>query len=252
MLVERTKPDHKLAAESARRSRGPVYQFSCQGALFGEPSVVGFGDRSFKLNVIERNLANEIIVKNHYSGKFYGSSYIHLGLYVEKELRGVLQFGYAMNPQSMGGVVKDTKVDEYLELNRMWVDDGMPRNSESMAISYAIKFIRRRYPKIAWIQSFADERCGRFGVMYQAASFLFCGEHVSTFWELDGEFYHNSLMTRRTGLHPAATRIQERKDECIAHEYRQFRYIKILKKWARRRLLLPVLPYPKPESGGTE
>lgn len=218
-----------------------------QGSLFGGKEVVGFGCADFSVREVARDKANQIVVANHYSGKFYSASWIHLGVFNRSRCEGVLQFGYAMNPQSMGGVVADTKDDEYLELNRMWLSDAMPRNSETKAISHAVKFIRKKYPKIGWIQSFADERCGRFGVVYQAASFLYCGEHTATFWELDGVWYHNSLMTRRPELSKAAAMIQQRKDECKRHEFRQFRYVKPLKQWAIRRLLLPVLPYPKPE-----
>ena len=223
----------------------PKYVMSVQGMLFGEPTTIGFGEPSFCIMEMDRDDANQVIVKNHYSGKFYSASYIHLGLYDNNQLRGVLQYGYAMNPQSMASVVSGTKADEYLELNRMWLDDRMPRNSETKAISYSIKFIRRKYPKIGWIQSFADERCGRLGVVYQAASFLYCGEHVATFWELDGVWYHNSLMSRDPKLSKSAAMIQARKPECKPHEFRQFRYFKPLKSWASKRLLLPVLPYPK-------
>lgn len=224
----------------------PEYLWSVQGMLFGEPEINGFGTPSFHVMEVCRDSANELVAKNHYSRKFYSASYIHLGLYVGKQIRGVLQFGYAMNPQSMAGVVEGTKIDEYLELNRMWIDDDMPRNSESKAISYSIKFIRRKYPKVAWIQSFADERCGRFGVVYQAASFLYCGEHLSTFWELDGVWYHNTLMTAKQGKQgKAGDYLQSRASEAKKHEFRQFRYVKPLKNWASRRLLLPVLPYPK-------
>ena len=226
------------------------YIKSPQSILFGcseNKEVVGFGGLGFSVSEISRHRANEIVKKNHYSKKFYSASYIHLAVFSNGEIKGVLQFGYAMNPQSMGSVVKGSELKEYLELNRMWLDDSMPRNSESKAISYSIKYIRRKYPDIAWVQSFADERCGRFGVVYQASSFLYCGEHLSVFWELDGVFYHNSLMTRRPELSKSAKMIQDRKGECIKHEFRQFRYIKCLKKWARKNLLLDVKEYPKPE-----
>jgi hypothetical protein len=64
-----------------------------------------------------------------------------------------------MNPASQKSVVSDTEIDEYLELNRMRLDDKAPKNSESKAVGYSIKYIKRKYPKIKWIQSFADERC---------------------------------------------------------------------------------------------
>lgn len=227
----------------------PNYIMSAQGSLFGSREVIGFGVDDFFVREITRTKANEIVMRNHYSKKFFQASYIHLGLFDGEKIRGVLQYGYAMNPQSMCGVVADTAVDEYLELNRMWLDDGMPRNSESRAISYSVKFIRRKYPKVAWIQSFADERCGRLGVVYQASSFLYCGEHLSTFWELDGVWYHNILMTHKGGG-TQARELQARAEEAVRHEFRQFRYVKILKKWARKKLVLPVLPYPKPEGAG--
>ena len=94
---------------------------------------------SLSCREIDRNQANDVIVKNHYSHKYYSATYIHLGVFMGEEMVGVLQFGYAMNPASQESVVKDTKIDEYLELNRMWIDDKAPRNTESQAISYAIK-----------------------------------------------------------------------------------------------------------------
>ena len=57
--------------------------------------------------------------------------------------------------------------------------------------SKLIKKLKKKYPKIKWIQSFADERCGGFGIVYQACSFSYFGEHNSLFWTLDGVIYHN-------------------------------------------------------------
>ena len=74
------------------------YIYNNQSSLWGEPECIGFGSKDFYIKEINRNLANDLIVKNHYSGKFYNATYIHLGLFVNKEIKGVLQYGYAMNP----------------------------------------------------------------------------------------------------------------------------------------------------------
>lgn len=104
---------------------------------------------------------NRMIIANHYSGCIVNNSYIHLGVWTGGVLRGALQFGYALNPVAGAQkFVAGTQVDQYLELNRMWLDDVAPRNSESRALSYAFKFIKRACPRVAWVQSFADERCG--------------------------------------------------------------------------------------------
>lgn len=223
---------------------GAGYIFSPQSSLFGAPEVIGFGSEGFSVRTIERSDANEIIKANHYSKVVYAGSFIHLGVYAPN-LLGVLQFGAAMNPASQASVVAGTEQDEYLELNRMWLDDALPRNSESRAVSFAIKLIKRKFPKIAWVQSFADERCGRYGVVYQACNFTYCGEHTSIFWELDGEMYHNSLMTRNPELTPKAKMVQDGKDRAVPHKLRQFRYVYFIKRGFRERLILKVHSYPK-------
>ena len=219
--------------------------YSNQIAMFGKREVIGFGSDEFKVLEIDRNKANEIIVKNHYSKKFYNATYIHLGVFLNGELVGVLQFGYAMNPASCSSVVKNTELDEYLELNRMWLDDKAPRNSESMAISYAIRYIRSKFPKIKWIQSFADERCGGFGIVYQGANFDFFGEHMATFWTVDNEVYHNSLMTRNPKLSKSAAFLQANKDRATSDQLRQFRYIYWINQRSKNDVLLKKKPYPK-------
>ena len=225
------------------------YIYDAQQTLFGAREVIGFGTDDWCVKEVERKTANNIIVNNHYSKKFYNATYIHLGVFIKGELLGILQYGYAMNPASGGSVVEGTQMDEYLELNRMWLDDKAKRNSESKAISYSIKYIRNKYPKVKWIQSFADERCGGFGIVYQACSFSFYGEHKALFWTLDGEIYHNSLMTRDPKLSKAAAKLQQNKDRATSEELRQFRYIKFLDERWRKKCLLKQAPYLKYYNG---
>lgn len=195
---------------------------------------------------MQRDAAIKLIREKHYSKTHVQSSRIHLGVYAKAKLLGCLQFGVAMNPQSMASVVADTQFDEYLELNRMWLDDSLPRNSESRAISYAIKYIKHIEPRVAWIQSFADERCGRFGVVYQAANFVYCGEHVGRFWELDGKFYHDSLMSdSRKAKTPRGSYLRANRTRAVKRTLRQFRYIYFIKPKFRARLLHAEKPYPK-------
>lgn len=227
---------------------GPGYILSNQASLFGQPDVVGFGDDSFCVKEIGRDFANGVIVANHYSRKFYSATYIHLGVFIGGEFVGVLQFGYAMNPASAGSVVEGTALDEYLELNRMWLDDVAPHCSESRALSHAFKFIRRKYPKIKWVQSFADERCGKFGAVYQAAGFRYYGEHTATFWELDGVVYHNSLMTRDPKLSKSAAVLQAGRDKAKPYDLRQFRYLYFMAPRFAKGVKLKELPFPKPHA----
>lgn len=223
------------------------YIYSEQSSLWGDPELLGFGNDDFYIKEIDRKLANNIIVKNHYSKKFYTATYIHLGLFVNDEIKGVLQYGYAMNPASCGSVVKGTEQNEYLELNRMWIEDNVGEYPESRAISYSLKYIRRKYPKIKWIQSFADERCGGFGIVYQACSFGYYGEHKSDFWELDGETFHNSIKTSEKAGKRGYNLLNDPKnaDRINRYSLRQFRYIKFLDQREKKKCLLKEQPYPK-------
>lgn len=225
------------------------YILSAQDSLFGQRDVIGFGDDDFCVREIDRDRANAIIVRNHYSKKFYSATYIHLGLFIDGEIYGVLQFGYAMNPASAGSVVEGTGMDEYLELNRMWLDDFAPHCSESRAISYAIKFIRRKYSKVKWIQSFADERCGKFGAVYQASGFRYYGEHNAIFWELDNIVYHNTLATAKKGKQgKAGDFLQANIHRAEKHELRQFRYLYFMQPRFAKAVKLKEQPFPKPNA----
>lgn len=225
------------------------YIYSNQSSLWGSREIIGYNNGSgLIIKEIDKNLANKTIKKNHYSKKVYNATYIHLGVFLNDVFVGVLQYGYAMNPASGGSVVEGTGLDQYLELNRMWLSDDAPRNSESQAISSSIKYIRGKYPKVKWIQSFADERCGGFGIVYQACSFNFYGEHISDFWELDGVVYHNIQMTvskdskRYAG---EAKKLQENKERAVKMSLRQFRYIKFLDMSWKKKCLLKEKKYLK-------
>ena len=223
------------------------YIYKNQESLWGESECVGFGTDEFYVKEIDKKLSKDIIIKNHYSKKVCNdaTTHIHLGVFYKEKLKGVLQYGYAMNPQSMCSVVAGTKLNEYKELNRMWIDDNCKKYAESQAISYSIKYIKKKYKSVKWIQTFADERCGGLGIVYQACSFDYYGEHTSTFWEFEGEIYHNSIITdsRRNKKNELLSKGFKKKAKKLI--LRQFRYIKFIDKREKKNCLLKQKPYLK-------
>ena len=119
--------------------------YSNQIPMFGHREVIGYGVDDFYIKEIDRDLANDIIKKNHYSKKYFNNSYIHLGVFINKKLLGVLQYGHLLNNNSVSSIVKNTKNGEACELNRMWLDDEAKRNSESKSISYSCKYLKGKY-----------------------------------------------------------------------------------------------------------
>lgn len=237
-----------LSAAAPFGVAGETTGYLFRSDIVGTREAIGFGDASFSVRAIDRALANQIIIENHYSRRVYRASTLHLGVFIGAELVGVLQYGFAMNPASAASVVTGTLMSEYLELNRMWLADAAPRNSESRALSYSIRLIRRVRPAVKWIQSFADERCGLFGTVYQAAGFTYHGEHVGRFWQLDGEFYHDSLMTNSRGANgPRAAHLRANRDRAVQLRLRQFRYLRFLQVRFARACRYPARPFPKPD-----
>lgn len=219
--------------------------YSEQQTFFANREVVGFGDSDFYVKEIDRCLANSIIKANHYSKKITTHSYMHLGVFINNELLGILQVGYAMNPASGGRIVENTQSTDFCELNRMWFDDKAERNSESKALSYLVRYIKVKYPNIRFMQSFADERCGGFGIVYQAANFSYYGEHKSTFWLLDGEYIHDVVITNGASKGARIEAKRARLHEAQKLILRQFRYIYWIKPKFKKLCKLKEQSYPK-------
>jgi hypothetical protein len=219
-----------------------------QPTLFGQAEPVGFGTPDFYVKLIDRDVANDMVRRNHYSKTVYSGTSHHFGVFLGGVLLGVLQWGAAMNPASGPSIVPGLELYEWRELNRMWIDDAAPKNTESRAISYTIKALRRIYPKLKMVQSFADERCGGLGVVYQACSFGFYGEHLSEFYEIDGEWFHKINFTTKDEKRCSTPRVKKalaNADRATKHNLRQFRYLRFFSKPAERACKLERQPYPK-------
>lgn len=207
-------------------------------------SVQGNG---FVARVIKKKSADEYIKSKHYSGSVVWSSSQHFGIFIDDELKGCLQFGVAMNPASGD---KICKAKPWLELNRMAYE--LPSTIKgTQVISACLKLLKKRRPDVRWIQSFADERCGKLGGIYQAASFLYLGKHLSTFYKIDDEWFHKSMKGRKKidkrgwGCGPKISFFLENQDRAVKHEFYQYRYFKALYRGVKNKLVMPTKDYPK-------
>lgn len=121
---------------------------------------------------IDATVANALVKKLHYSGKTVKNSQVHLGVFYAGQLEGVMQFGPSLDKGKIQTLVSDTGWNGFLELNRMAFSEALPKNSESRAISVAMRIIRKHAPHLEWIVSFADgTQCGD-GTIYRASGFV--------------------------------------------------------------------------------
>ena len=208
------------------------------------PITVGVKKESLMVKIISYGDVSRIIIKNHYSHKTATRSHtlLNLGVFLDDDLIGAMQYGYAMNPLSCSSIVKDTKIDEYYELNRLWIDYIAGKNTESQIIGMSFRLIKEINPKIKWIQSFADGRVGA-GTIYQATNFLYCGSHKQRFVLFNGETHHIGKFTNKQKTF--GRMYGQLLTDLPINEYYQHRYIYFLDKEWEKRLLLPIEPYPK-------
>jgi hypothetical protein len=142
------------------------------------------------LKPITSKEANDLVKKIHYSKKVAPNSQIHIGVFLNGKLEGALQFGPSMDKRKTQSLVKNTPWNGFVELNRMAFSEALPKNSESRAISIALKMLKKHAPHLEWVISFADgTQCGD-GTIYRASGFYLTQiNRYQTIWRLpDGEY----------------------------------------------------------------
>ncbi len=140
------------------------------------------------LKSINKNIAKNLIVKNHYTHKWtlctvaYG---IYYKEYVEStffggfnaKLIGVLVYGNSVGRNAGNSITPLLNNDNVLELTRLWIEDGYGKNIESYCIADSFRQINKDYPQIKCILSYADSEVGHTGKIYQATGFIYQGDN---------------------------------------------------------------------------
>lgn len=139
------------------------------------------------LRPISAQEANALVRRVHYSGKVVNNSQLHIGVFYGGKLEGAMQFGPSLDKRKLQGLVEGTGWNEFIELNRMAFTDALPRNSESRALSIAMRLLRKHAPHIKWVVTFADgAQCGD-GTIYRAAGFVLTSiKRNDQIWEFPG------------------------------------------------------------------
>lgn len=198
------------------------------------------------------------------------NSQLHFGVFLAGVCGGALSFGPPLDRTKLLHLVHGTRWNEMLELNRMALAEWLPRNGESRSLSVCLRMIRKRYPWIQWVVSFADAcQCGD-GTAYRAAGFVLTGYSQASLWVLPPDLaklnaapiahrvkiqdkssaVSREVLRRTNGRNLCLEKYVERFGGRILPGY-QFRYIYFLDPTARNRLTVPVLPFSKiAELGG--
>jgi len=198
--------------------------------------------------------AARIVKSCHYSRKVTQNSQLHFGVFLNGKCGGAMQFGPSIDKRKTQGIVKNTGWNGFIELNRMAFADWLPRNSESRAIAIAMRIIRKNYPHIEWVISFADgTQCGD-GTIYRASGFFLTGikQNTQMLKMPDGEIVAKKTLDNPNNMAPDGRFGSAYAKENGAKPLPgfQLRYIYFLNPAAKSRLTVPILPFSEIERRG--
>lgn len=194
--------------------------------------------------------ANELVRRVHYSKKVVSNSQLHLGVFYAGSLEGVMSFGPSLDKSKVIGLVEGTSWNGFLELNRMAFTDALPKNSESRAISVAMKMLKKHAPTVEWVISFADgTQCGD-GTIYRASGFYLTGlKKNKTILKMPNGKIVTDL-SLNVGLPGGGNATWWKKNGAVPLEGFQLRYMYFLNPKAKERLTVPILPFSEIQKNG--
>lgn len=175
-----------------------------------EGNIIGYEqkDKGIRIVVCNKKEADEIIIANHYSHKATKNSFLSFLVYYNGVVSGALQVGYGIKPRNKGAF----NPDEVREFDRMWLSDDMPKYSETITLSLLHHYLRKVYPDIKYLISYADNSSdvGNEGTIYKAANYKLIDKVKSDFYILEsGERVHPVTMWHRHGTRKWAFLVQQ-------------------------------------------
>lgn len=190
----------------------------------------------------------EWLLHKHYAHRIPSISYA-FGLYSDNVLEGVCTFGIPASPSLVNGAFGGKYVDIFYELNRLVVNDGLPRNTLSFFVGQCLRML----PKPMIIVSYSDTSMHHHGYIYQATNFLYTGlsSAHSEYKLQDTDNKHSRHLFDKYGG------INNAKDQGVSMDIgqraRKHRYFYFLgsrkqKMQMKQQLRYPIMPYPKGEN----
>lgn len=206
--------------------------------------------KDYTIDVIEKQIAKELIISNHYSHKWTSCRYA-IGLFLDGIIVGVAVYGFPVGRQTVKSIAPNLNNSEVLELTRLWLRDEEPKNAESYFLGMTFNWLRVN-TSIKVLISYSDPMQNHLGIIYQATNWIYQGNSTMLIkgylHVINGEVMHPRSVVAKYGsinsdllmsVDPTYRRIELKK---------KHRYLFILRK--RDRKLIkdfkhPILPYPK-------
>ena len=199
---------------------------------------------------VPNSFANRFQKRNHYLHRTAVTTF-SFALYNDNGLGypiGICIFGNPGTPSIPISIAGKEEKDRVLELNRLWVKDGTPPNTESWFVSRCLKLLRKLTDRDIII-AYADSAYGHIGTIYQALSFIYTGlTPTAVDYFIEGIGHSRSVMKKGNAkeLQQKYGKKLKRVRRSRKHRYVFFNTgIKKRKKMLLSKLCLSIENYPK-------
>ena len=200
--------------------------------------------QSIQVRPVSVKIAKEIIVRNHYLHTMPGGTRLAFGVFSGDRLMGAVTLG--VGPFNGHRLVSGATHGDCICLTRLWLDDGLPKNSESRVLAVILRSLARD-TSVKFVVTYADPSAGHLGTIYQAGGWLYTGvSEPSVLYDLgDGVGRHSRTFGHSYGTR--SLRYLRRQGTQVSPLERpgKHRYLYFLDKAWSDKLQVPVRPYPK-------
>lgn len=196
-----------------------------------------------EVNRIDYKTAMRVIIDKHYLHRKAPCSFA-FGVFDNDILLGVICYGTPSSAPLRSGICGKEEAKNVIELTRLWVDDVLPKNTESWLIAQTLKLIDKEI-----VVSFADTKQNHVGVIYQATNWIYTGLSAKhTDWTIAGISLHGQTIADKHTAKQIRKIYGDRfslKERSRKHRYVYFNGSRKRKKQLLQKLRYPIFPYPK-------
>ena len=205
----------------------------------------------YKVKSIAFNECKEWFLRKHYLKRLASFTYI-FGLYKLNYLVGVCSYGRPVSHSLVKGSFKGHYQNNFLELNRLVINENLEKNCLSYFLSKTLKML----PKPTVVVSYADTSLGHHGYIYQATNWIYTGLSAKRKdYKIKGMNLHSASLLDREGRNIGKGKIKLIKEKFGNDLYtearpRKHRYFYLLcdkktKKQMIKNLSYKIQSYPK-------
>ena len=146
-----------------------------------------FRKRDWTVGIASHRDASAFIKKHHYARGTSNTSVVRTALYRAGSLWNDDIMGASLwMPAPLLAVRKHNMGPrEVLTLSRLAIHPDVPTNGASYLIGWSIRHIKKNYPHIKLLMTFADDYQQHTGAIYRATNWEYCGKTRATYMWVD-------------------------------------------------------------------